>query len=441
MSDVIIQAENLGKQYRIGARRNGGARYNSLRDDIMHSISAPLRWFNRSADRSEKEDNTIWALKDVSFEIKQGEVVGIIGRNGAGKSTLLKILSRITDPTIGRVRLDGRVGALLEVGTGFHPELTGRENIYLNGAILGMRRTEIVRKFDEIVDFAEIEKFIDTPAKFYSSGMYMRLAFAVAAHLEPEILVVDEVLAVGDAQFQKKCLGKMQSIAGEGRTVLFVSHNMDAVRRLCQRVMLFDKGQVVEDGPAQTIIADYLQSGALIEERTWVSVNQSPGDEVVRIKAVRVRNALGELQSEFKVYEKFSIEVDFWVLRPEKLDAVFYFYNEAGTLIFLAGDFQSTIWHDRVRPAGIHRSICHIPEHLLNEGTLNVMLAVATHPHTLRVMINDVLTIRVIDDFILGGARGNYVRPWPGGIVRPLLEWSFEFQMDAEDSESINSDE
>ena len=230
MSDLAIRVEHLGKQYRLGGQQ---ARYATFRETVVKAAKAPVRWL-KGERRSEQ--NKFWALDDVSFEVKQGEAVGIIGRNGAGKSTLLKILCRITSPTRGRVDVYGRVGSLLEVGTGFHPELTGRENIFLNGAILGMSRKEIHRKFDEIVDFAEIEKFLDTPVKYYSSGMYVRLAFAVAAHLEPEILVVDEVLAVGDAEFQKKCLGKMGDVANEGRTVLFVSHNMGAVQTLCSNV-------------------------------------------------------------------------------------------------------------------------------------------------------------------------------------------------------------
>jgi lipopolysaccharide transport system ATP-binding protein len=261
MSETVIQVENLGKQYRIGAAQ---APYRTLREAITSTVGAPFRrlgeTFKRSSAGTAERADTFWALKDVSFEIGRGEAVGVIGRNGAGKSTLLKILSRITEPTNGRARLRGRVGTLLEVGTGFHPELTGRENIFLNGAILGMHRSEIARKFDEIVAFAEVEQFIDTAVKHYSSGMYLRLAFAVAAHLEPEILVVDEVLAVGDAAFQKKCLGKMGAVAEQGRTVLFVSHNMGAVRGLCRRAIWLDHGQVRQVGPAYDVVDAYLQT-------------------------------------------------------------------------------------------------------------------------------------------------------------------------------------
>ena len=259
MSDIALRIEGLGKQYRIGRSEAGGGmyRYRSLRDAFANVAKRPLDLLKR--DRVLTDDNSFWALKDVGFEVKRGEVVGIIGRNGAGKSTLLKILSRITKPTVGHVELRGRVGSLLEVGTGFHPELTGRENIYLNGAVLGMTRAEVRGKFDEIVAFSEIERFLDTPVKQYSSGMYMRLAFAVAAHLEPEILVVDEVLAVGDAAFQKKCLGKMKDVADEGRTVLFVSHNMGAVRQLCDCAIVLRLGQIADYGNAEAAVQAYLE--------------------------------------------------------------------------------------------------------------------------------------------------------------------------------------
>jgi len=275
MSDIAIRVDGLGKQYRLGAQRE---RYYTLADQIKKWTS--LRRLLRRSKREEKRP-TFWALKDVSFEVKRGEVVGIIGRNGAGKSTLLKILSQITEPTEGLVDLYGRVGSLLEVGTGFHPELTGRENIFLNGAILGMRRAEIIRKFDEIVAFAEVEKFIDTPVKHYSSGMYMRLAFAVAAHLDPEILVVDEVLAVGDAQFQKKCLGKMGEVARGGRTVLFVSHNMAAVQTLCTSAIRLQAGRLIGYGDAATQIQHY-QADSLSQTRTMPIRTLGPDLELLR---------------------------------------------------------------------------------------------------------------------------------------------------------------
>ncbi len=276
MSDTAIRVEHLGKQYRLGGQQ---AAYSTFRETLVNAANAPLRWL-KGGRRAER--NSFWALDDISFEVKHGETVGIIGRNGAGKSTLLKILSRITSPTRGRVDIYGRVGSLLEVGTGFHPELSGRENIYLNGAILGMSRVEIAREFDEIVAFAEVEKFLDTPVKHYSSGMYVRLAFAVAAHLEPDILVVDEVLAVGDAAFQKKCLGKMGDVAHEGRTVLFVSHNMGAIQNLCESAILLEKGKIAQQGTTHIVVQGYFQSHSEIEETDLrVHKGRRPGSDTV----------------------------------------------------------------------------------------------------------------------------------------------------------------
>ena len=287
MSDVAIRVENLSKQYRIGAPQ---ARYKTLRESLVDMASAPVHRLRRLGQPS-PENETIWAMKDVSFDVKKGEVVGIIGRNGSGKTTLLKILSRITEPTEGYAEIKGRVGSLLEVGTGFHPELTGRENIYLNGAILGMKRAEIDQRFDEIVAFSEIEKFLDTPVKRYSSGMYVRLAFSVAAHLEPEILLVDEVLAVGDAAFQKKCLGKMGDVASEGRTVLFVSHNMAAVRNICPRAIWLEGGSVLQSGDTLAVTEAYLRKSLRADSLADVAalINSLPPDSAFRLEAVEVR--------------------------------------------------------------------------------------------------------------------------------------------------------
>lgn len=308
MSDVAVRAETLGKQFHIGRRQEA---YRTLRDSLSDSLMAPFRRASKllhgHAYGASELDESIWALKDVSFEIAQGEVVGIIGRNGAGKSTLLKILSRITEPTEGYVDVYGRVGALLEVGTGFHPELTGRENIYLNGAILGMSRAEIGRKFDEMVDFAEIEKFIDTPVKHYSSGMALRLGFAVAAHLEPEILVVDEVLAVGDAAFQQKCLGKMGNVAHEGRTVLFVSHSMPAVSALCQRGIVLDSGQLDYSGPVGQAISHYLNK--VMEQ----SDDNLVGHHKVTFGNVRVN---GENTTTIDMTRPFDVSVTLFFKEP-----------------------------------------------------------------------------------------------------------------------------
>lgn len=288
MSDIAIRAEGLGKLYRLGRAQE---RHNTLRDALAAGLQAPLRRFSRQRNRaSAVPDDILWALRDLSFEVKRGAAVGVIGRNGAGKSTLLKLLSRITEPTTGQAEIRGRVGSLLEVGTGFHPELTGRENTYLNGAILGMRRSEIARKFDEIVAFAEIENFLDTPVKRYSSGMYVRLAFAVAAHLEPEILVIDEVLAVGDLAFQKKCLGKMEDVTHGGRTILFVSHNMNAVQRLCGSSLLLDHGQLVAYGKTSDIIVRYLSSSSgAVTPASWIDLTRMSrrGTGRARFSAVR----------------------------------------------------------------------------------------------------------------------------------------------------------
>src|SRR5579864_2419589 len=287
MSDIAIRCEGLAKQYRIGERE----RYSTLRDAIANVFTSPRRLLRSAARLSSggRQDLNFWALKGVSFEIKSGEVLGIIGRNGAGKSTLLKILSRITEPTRGHADIWGRVGSLLEVGTGFHPELSGRDNIFLNGAILGMRRTEIARKFDEIVAFAELEKFIDTPVKRYSSGMYMRLAFAVAAHLELEILLVDEVLAVGDASFQKKCLGKMGQVSRDGRTILFVSHNMAAVKALCRKAILIKDGVVAASGTVAEVADNYLSNiASAASAKEWRDSATAPGNEGVRLSYIRI---------------------------------------------------------------------------------------------------------------------------------------------------------
>jgi lipopolysaccharide transport system ATP-binding protein len=312
MSEVAIRVAGLGKQYRLGGPQ---ARYHTLGDQIRKWTS--VRTLLRRRTRDEKRP-PFWALKGVSFEVRRGEVIGVIGRNGAGKSTLLKVLSRITEPTEGEVDIYGRVGSLLEVGTGFHPELTGRENVYLNGAILGMRRSEIVRKFDEIVSFAEVEKFIDTPVKHYSSGMYMRLAFAVAAHLEPEILIVDEVLAVGDAEFQKKCLGKMGDVAKSGRTVLFVSHNMAAVANLCNRGLLLHKGELAADGPTADIVARY---NGLLSSSTggYVDLSEHPSrlpGSVPLVRAVCLRNGRGEATDVFPCGEAVAISIEVVPVEP-----------------------------------------------------------------------------------------------------------------------------
>jgi lipopolysaccharide transport system ATP-binding protein len=421
----IARIENLSKQYRIGTRR---AAYSTLRETIVSAARAPLNRLRRGQNGRAKSE-TVWVLKDVNFTVQPGEVVGIIGRNGAGKSTLLKILSRITEPTKGRIELYGRVASLLEVGTGFHPELTGRENIYLNGAILGMRRAEIERKFDEIVAFAEVEKFIDTPVKRYSSGMYLRLAFAVAAHLEPEILVVDEVLAVGDARFQRKCLDKMQDVGQHGRTVLFVSHNMSAITRLCPRTILLDEGRVISDGPSHEVVGTYLNSGlGTTASRDWPDADSAPGNEVVRLRAVRVRTEDGRVTEAVDIQQPVCLEVEYEVLEGgHVLFPAFGVYNEEGACVFLTYDTDPA-WKRMERPAGHYVSTALIPGNFLSEGSLVVGVSIGQFvPSAINhVHYGDALAFQVIDNMDGDSVRGDYGGPYPG-VVRPLLQWDTQF--------------
>ena len=429
MSNLSIQVEALSKQYRIGERQ---ASYKTLRETLTSSITGVSRrfvsFFRDWGARSSNDDNMIWALKDISFEIKPGEVVGLIGRNGAGKSTLLKILSRITEPTAGFAEIHGRVGSLLEVGTGFHPELTGRENIYLNGAILGMRRAEIARKFDEIVAFAEVDRFIDTPVKHYSSGMYLRLAFAVAAHLEPEILLVDEVLAVGDAAFQKKCLAKMDDVGRQGRTVLFVSHNMPAITRLCQRTILLGRGGVQMDGPSHQVAGFYLQSQAgNSAERVWPDVTKAPGSDVIRLRAVRVRGKDGRLAETVDIREPVGLEMEYDVAESGHVIVPhFSVHNLDGLQVFSAVD-TDVKWKGRCRPAGRYVTLGWIPGNFLAEGPLVVGAAAHTlNPSRRHFWAREAVAFCVIDSFDGDAARGDF----PGGlhgVVRPMLTWTTSF--------------
>jgi lipopolysaccharide transport system ATP-binding protein len=414
----VIRVEHLSKKYRIGGSQ---APYATLREALVGAMRAPFAALRRAAANQSPE---FWAVKDVSFEVNAGDAIGIIGRNGAGKSTLLKLLARITEPTSGRIELYGRTASLLEVGTGFHPELTGRENILLNGAILGMRREEIKRKFDEIVAFAEVEKFIDTPVKHYSSGMYLRLAFAVAAHLEPEILLVDEVLAVGDARFQRKCLDKMQEVGQQGRTVLFVSHNMPAVTRLCERTILLGEGSVVSDGPSHEVVGVYLNSGlGTTACREWPNINKAPGNEIVRLRAVRVHSQGGETSGSIDIRHPVGIDMEYEVLSSGTvLVPNFHFYNEEGVYVFVAQDCDPA-WRQRPRPAGKYTSTAWIPGNLLAEGSLIVGAAVSTHnPLIIHFYERDAVAFQVIDSVEGDSARGDYGGAMPG-VVRPMLRW------------------
>jgi lipopolysaccharide transport system ATP-binding protein len=425
MSDRAIRVEHLSKDYRIGARRQA---YRTLRDTVSEAVLAPFRRVHKlwqgEASGAAGLSETFWALRDVSFEIRRGEVVGLIGRNGAGKSTLLKILSQITEPSTGKVTLYGRVGSLLEVGTGFHGELTGRENIYLNGAILGMRHREVRKKFDEIVDFAEVEQFIDTPVKHYSSGMYLRLAFAVAAHLEPEILLVDEVLAVGDMRFQRKCLQKMQDVGQEGRTVIFVSHNMPAITRLCQRALLLEAGQLQCDGPAPQVVGAYLNLGrdtSAVHE--WPEPVVRSEEDIARLYAVRVRAHDGSLTDVVDIRQPVGLEMEYEVVREGYvLMPHFHLQNEEGIHIFSAHD-TDPVWRKRPRPTGRYVSTAWIPGNLLAEGMLFVNTGLTTlEPNIPQFLERQVVAFQVIDTLEGDTARGG----WGGhmrGIVRPLLQW------------------
>jgi lipopolysaccharide transport system ATP-binding protein len=416
----VIKVENIGKRYRVGEVEAGGL----LRDKLASALRNPGGLLRRTP-RDE-----FWALRDISFEVKEGEVLGLIGRNGAGKSTLLKILSRITAPTVGQAEIHGRVGSLLEVGTGFHPELTGRENVFLNGAILGMSKREIERKFDEIVAFAEVERFIDTPVKRYSSGMYVRLAFAVAAHLETEILFVDEVLSVGDVQFQKKCLGKMGDVARHGRTVIFVSHNMAAVTRLCPRCMFLDRGQIVQSGATYEVMGSYLRSQAATSAlREWDAAD-APGDEIVRLRAVRARSAEGKTAETFDIRHPIAIEVVFDVRQSGCILAPnVHILNQEGVTVFVSID-QDEAWLRRPRSVGRYISTAWIPGNFLAEGSFIVDAAVTTFiPFNVHLHESNTIAFQVVDSIDGDSVRGDYAGTLPG-IIRPMLKWETAFEPD-----------
>jgi lipopolysaccharide transport system ATP-binding protein len=407
----VITVQNLSKRYTLGSRQ-------------PYSFREMLTGMFQRGDDSKRD---LWALRDVSFSVGDGARLGLIGHNGAGKSTLLKILSRITKPTAGTASIHGRVGSLLEVGTGFHSELSGRENIYLNGAILGMKRAEIEKKFDEIVAFSEIEAFLDTPVKHYSTGMHMRLAFSVAAHLDPEILIVDEVLAVGDVGFQRKCLRKMRDVGESGRTVIFVSHDMQSITRLCERVIWLKDGAIRSDGEAKHVVSEYLheqsQTGA---EKVWNDASTAPGNDVVRLRGVRVRREDGSMSTSIDIRRDVSIEIDYEVMQPGKIIVPsVQLNNEQGTCIFVSHDWDSG-WRNRAREAGRYKSSVTVPGNTLAEGTIFVTAGAATYqPHEVHFNERDAVTFNVIDSSEGDGARGDFTGPMPG-VVRPVLEWKTE---------------
>jgi lipopolysaccharide transport system ATP-binding protein len=419
MSSVVVQVEKLSKRYRlgvIGAKR--------LKDDVnrwltrLRGRECPLEKVG-CKDGKNTANGTFWALKDVSFEVKQGEVIGVIGRNGAGKSTLLKILSQVTAPTTGEVRIKGRVASLLEVGTGFQPDLSGRDNVYLNGSILGMTKAEIRRKFDEIVAFSEVEKFIDTPVKRYSSGMFVRLAFAVAAHLEPEILIIDEVLAVGDAAFQRKCLGKMNQVSTqEGRTILFVSHNMIAVQSLCNRAVMLDHGQLKGDGPTSEMLSVYMEdcdrgSG----QSSWNTVGEAPGNEILRFKRVAVVRRDVESNGVISMQDPIAVQTDYWILQPGKtLHITYHLINSAGITVLTTGSPTS------VSQPGLHRAAFCIPGGLLNSGHYSLRALVVENHNRVIYQKDNIAAFSVVD---LAERQHAYLGREPG-VVQPVLHWSSE---------------
>lgn len=429
MTRPMIEAHGLSKRYHIGRLRTHKM---TLQERILSGAAAPFRrvrgLLKGQAAAAGDLDKTFWALKDVSFQIERGEVVGIVGANGSGKSTLLKILSRITEPTEGWAKVRGRVGSLLEVGTGFHTELTGRENVALNGSILGMSQAEIRSKFDEIVAFSEVDQFIDTPVKHYSSGMRVRLAFSVAAHVQPDVLIVDEVLAVGDASFRKKCMDKMSQVAKSGSTVLFVSHSAQTVTSMCSRCIWLKEGRVVRDGPAVETVAAYLGAGlGLSAERTW-EPESAPGKGIARLLAARLRNRQGVVTDCVDVRESFCIELEIDVLEPGHgilvLNGV---QNGDGAQVFSAVDTKNPVLQKKHWSTGRHLVRMWIPGNLLQVDTYTVETFVAAwEPMRIdQVYEKDVLCFHVLDAFADDSSRGNFAGTLPG-VVRPLLDWEIE---------------
>ena len=418
--DTSIIVKGIGKRYKIGASQE---RQDTLRDLIVSQVQNLGNVFRKGA-RSKKDE--IWALRDISFDVKQGQALGIIGRNGAGKSTLLKILSRVTDPTEGYGELRGRVGSLLEVGTGFHPELTGRENIFLNGAILGMQKREIEARFDEIVEFSEVQKFIDTPVKRYSSGMYLRLAFAVAAHLEPEILVVDEVLAVGDADFQRKCLGKMSDVAESGRTVLFVSHNMSAIQRLTQESIVLEKGNVLLRAPSGEAVDFYLNRGlSKVGERYWEEDEIPANSAPFKPLAIRIIDKAGVVSDSVRSVDPITIEIEYELLEDiTGLRVGYYLLTTRGEPVFTSFDIDSEELFKEFtsRPKGVFTSRCVIPPQTLNEGRF--VLGINASSYMVRRYFQDDQALSFSVD--ASGAPGTqWPEPRPGA-VRPALDWTID---------------
>ena len=418
MGDIAIRVQGISKQYRIGKKE----RYKTLRDTLASTFTVPFQRAGRllrgeGLDVAEPNE-MIWALKDISVELRRGEAIGVIGANGSGKSTFLKILSRITEPTTGFAEIYGRVGSLLEVGTGFHPELTGRENTYLNGAILGMKRDEIDRKFDEIVAFSEVERFIDTPVKHYSSGMYLRLAFAVAAHLDPEILLVDEVLAVGDAGFQKKCLGKMGSVTKEGRTVLLVSHNMGAIAQLCARTVHLEKGRLKCVGPSAEVVSAYLSSSVGADVKSsWFNDSSKSNHAEVQFRSARLLSVDEQPLSVVRFDSAFFVEIAYAVAVPIRdLSVSYKVYDTQGNLVFESMDTDMPEWKGRVREPGQYRSICEVLPSFLKPGRYHISLTSFVEHVKMIEKQESVLSFDVSE-------VGYPLNPGRLGVVSPVLQW------------------
>lgn len=428
MNKPIIKVEGLSKAYQIGQFGTGTISRDLERywTTKIRRKEDPFLKIGETNDRSKKgTGDIVWSLKDINFEINQGDAVGIIGKNGAGKSTLLKLLSRVTGPTTGEIKVKGRIASLLEVGTGFHPELSGRENIYLNGAILGMRKKEISRKLEEIINFSGVERYIDTPVKRYSSGMYVRLAFAVAAHLESEILIVDEVLAVGDAEFQKKCLGKMQDISsGEGRTVLFVSHNMSAVSRLCQKGILISKGMVQMTGDTEAVIEEYLKTAVGENaERHWDDPSTAPGCEEVRLREVKLVDESGRVSGIFDITRKVKAIFTYEVLKEnQNFTHGLNLFSDQGVHIFSSHD-RDAGWLETAPAKGIYSVEMDIPGNLLAEGSYEMSFAIMRYkPFDVLFHEMDLVSFTVVDEMRGDSVRGLYTGRFPG-VVRPDLRW------------------
>ncbi len=434
--DIVYEVENLSKIYRIGTKDQI---HDSFARMVLDYLKSPYlnykkyrslyKFDDQHLGSSDNATDIIWALRDVSFTVKRGEVLGIIGRNGAGKSTLLKILSKITHPTRGYAKIYGRVSSLLEVGTGFHPELTGKENIYLNGTILGMRKKEIDEKYDEIVAFSGVEKFINTPVKRYSSGMKVRLAFSVAAHLDPEILIVDEVLAVGDADFQKKSLNKMENVTKQGRTVLFVSHNMPAINRICSRAIHLENGRIIDDGPTDQVVANYMRFGTgAAAFKVWDDPNTAPQGPAARLVATRVKNGNGNIVDSIDIRKPVTLEMEYEMLEPGHVAMPhFGLKNEFGDSIFVTVD-QDPDWRKKPRPVGKYISKVEIPGNLLAENTIYVNCHLMTlNPNKVQFSVSSIVSFVVVDSLDGDSARGDYTGIKFPGVVRPLLNWRTDF--------------